>query len=284
MLLGHGSDKKRKARATGTHLARTFNCMPDSPRRTVRLAAVGDIHCTRNAQRTLRPFFAEMAEAADVILLCGDLTDYGLPEEAHHLVQELTDCLHLPVLAVLGNHDYESGKQQDIRGILCDGGVTVLDGDACEMSGVGFVGVKGFGGGFGERCLEPWGEDAIKVFVREGVNEALKLEAALARVQGEQRVAVLHYAPIEGTLEGEPREVYPFLGSRRLEEPLNRFHVAVAFHGHAHHGSPEGYTATGIPVFNVAKPLLDNRLPGSRGFRLIELAGEAVYPVPAGEA
>jgi Icc-related predicted phosphoesterase len=242
--------------------------MPD---RTVRLAAVGDVHCTRNSQRSLRPLFAEMAEQADVILLCGDLTDYGLPEEAHHLVQELAGCLHLPVLAVLGNHDYESGKQQDVRDIVCEGGVTVLDGDACEISGIGFVGVKGFGGGFGDRCLEPWGEDAVKTFVRESVNEALKLEAALARLRAEPRVALLHYAPIEATLEGEPREVFPFLGSRRLEEPLNRYGVAAVFHGHAHNGAPEGRTAAGIPVYNVAKPLLERHVPGSPGFRVLEV-------------
>jgi Icc-related predicted phosphoesterase len=241
------------------------------PHRTVRLAAVGDVHCTRNSQRSLRPLFAEMAEQADVILLCGDLTDYGLPEEAHHLVQELAGCLHLPVLAVLGNHDYESGKQQDVRDIVCEGGVTVLDGDACEISGIGFVGVKGFGGGFGDRCLEPWGEDAVKTFVRESVNEALKLEAALARLRAEPRVALLHYAPIEATLEGEPREVFPFLGSRRLEEPLNRYGVAAVFHGHAHNGAPEGRTAAGIPVYNVAKPLLERHVPGSPGFRVLEV-------------
>jgi Icc-related predicted phosphoesterase len=219
-----------------------------------------------------------MAAAADVILLCGDLTDYGLPEEAHHLVGELSDCLHLPVLAVLGNHDFESGKQEDIRTILCAAGVVVLDGDAYETHGVGFVGVKGFGGGFGDRCLEPWGEEAIKVFVREGVNEALKLEAALARLTTEARIAVLHYAPIDGTLQGEPLEVYPFLGSRRLEEPLNRYHVTAAFHGHAHAGSPEGQTSAGIPVYNVARPLLLRTYPGKPAYRLFDLpVGE---PVP----
>lgn len=245
--------------------------MIQSLQRSVRVAAVGDVHCTRGAPKSLAPFFAEMGEAADVILLCGDLTDYGLPEEAHHLVQELSDCLHRSVVAVLGNHDFESGKQDDIRGILCDGGVTVLDGDSCEACGIGIVGVKGFGGGFGDYCLEPWGEEAIKAFVREGVNEALKLEAALARVHVQQRIAVLHYAPIEATVLGEPCAVYPFLGSRRLEEPINRFGVRMVFHGHAHGGSPEGRTSADIPVFNVAKPLLERHYPDQPGYRLVEV-------------
>jgi Icc-related predicted phosphoesterase len=253
--------------------------MPEDATRTVRIAAVGDVHCGRGAQTTLRPFFAQMGEAGDVILLCGDLTDYGLPEEAHHLVQELSECLHRPVLAVLGNHDYESGKQDDIRGILCEGGVTMLDGDACDACGIGFVGVKGFAGGFGDYCLEPWGEDAIKSFVREGVSEALKLEAALARLHAEPRVALLHYAPIDSTLVGEPAQVFPFLGSRRLEEPLNRFRVSVVFHGHAHNGSPEGRTSEGIPVYNVAKPLLERRFPGSPGFRVVEVSVPAPLTV-----
>src|SRR5438067_3359102 len=168
-------------RSGAVHILRAqLDRMSVAAQHVVRIAAVGDVHCTRNTQTTLRPFFAQMGAAADVIVLCGDLTDYGLPEEAHHLVQELADCLHLPVLAVLGNHDYESGKQEEVKGILCEGGVTVLDGDSYEIHGIGFAGVKGFAGGFGEYCLEPWGEDAIKSFVQEGVNEALKLEAALA--------------------------------------------------------------------------------------------------------
>ncbi len=251
--------------------------MSDEPQRVLRVAAVGDVHCTRGAQTTLAPFFSEMGEMADVILLCGDLTDYGLPEEAHHLVQELSDCLHRTVMAVLGNHDFESGKQDDIRAILCEAGVSVLDGDSCESCGVGFVGVKGFGGGFGDYCLEPWGEEAIKAFVREGVNEALKLEAALARLRAPRRIAMMHYAPIVDTVVGEPREVFPFLGSRRLEEPLNRYHVTMVFHGHAHGGTPEGSTSAGIPVYNVAKPLLERRDPGQPAYRLVEVpVGETV--------
>lgn len=212
-----------------------------------------------------------MARASDVLLLCGDLTDYGLPEEAHLLVQELAGSAGVPILAVLGNHDYESGKQEEVRNILCEGGVTVLDGDTCEIRGVGFAGVKGFGGGFGEHALEPWGEEAIKSFVNEGVNEALKLEAALARLQPQRRVVLLHYSPIEGTIASEPREIYPFLGTRRLEEPINRYKVSAVFHGHAHAGCPEGRTSVGIPVYNVARPLLERLDPRRPPFRLLEI-------------
>jgi Icc-related predicted phosphoesterase len=219
----------------------------------------------------MRPFFTQMARAADVMVLCGDLTDYGLPEEAHLLVQELEEAHHVPILAVLGNHDFESGKEQEVRDIMCAGGVTVLDGDSTEVQGVGFAGVKGFGGGFGDRVLEPWGEEAIKVFVREGVNEALKLEAALARLHTEQRVVVLHYSPIEGTVASEPREIFPFLGSRRLEEPINRYRVNFVVHGHAHAGQPEGRTADGIPVYNVARPLLEKHHPDRPPYRLLQI-------------
>jgi Icc-related predicted phosphoesterase len=254
--------------------------MPHPLRQGLRLAAVGDVHCTRGSHASLRAFFAGMGRNADAILLCGDLTDYGLPEEAHQLVQELSDCLHLPVIAVLGNHDFESGQQADIKAILCEAGVTVLDGDSCEVHGVGFVGVKGFAGGFGEYCLEPWGENAIKAFVQEGVSEALKLEAALARVRPQQRIAALHYAPIVETITGEPPQVHAFLGSRRLEEPLNRYGVTAVFHGHAHNGLPEGRTAAGIPVYNVAKPLLERHFPDGPGYRVLEIPVEP--PVPAG--
>ncbi|HLJ97275.1 MAG TPA: metallophosphoesterase, partial [Gemmataceae bacterium] len=223
---------------------------------SVRVAAVADIHCTRTSQGTLQQLLAAISANADVCLLCGDLTDYGLPEEAQTLTKELKATMKIPVLAVLGNHDYESGKQVDLQHILSDAGVHVLDGDACEVRGVGFAGVKGFAGGFGRGTLEPWGEPTIKHFVHEAVDEALKLEGALARLHTSQRVALLHYAPIADTVAGEPLEIFPFLGSGRLEEPVNRYAVNVVFHGHAHHGSPEGRTRTGVPVYNVAVPVL----------------------------
>jgi Icc-related predicted phosphoesterase len=236
----------------------------------VRLAAVGDVHCTKSSQGVLQPIFAAVAEQADVLVMCGDLTDYGQPEEAHVLVRELAS-VRVPVVAVLGNHDFESGQQDAVKEILCAGGVQVLDGDAFEVKGIGFAGVKGFGGGFGPRALGPWGEDAIKAFVREAVDEALKLESALARLRSEHRVALLHYSPIQATVEGEPEAIFPFLGSSRLEEPLNRYPVSAVLHGHAHHGSLEGRTQSNIPVYNVSIPLLKQHFPDRLPFRVIEI-------------
>ena len=236
----------------------------------IRIAAVADVHCSKTTQGALAPVFAAANDAADVLLLCGDLTDYGLPEEARNLVTELAP-VRIPIIAVLGNHDYESGNGEAVKEILSEARVRVLDGDSTEVMGVGFAGVKGFGGGFGRRTLEPWGEAAVKAFVHEAVAEALKLESALARLRTSQRVAVLHYSPIEATVEGEPREIFPFLGSGRLEEPINRYRVAAAFHGHAHRGSPEGVTTAGIPVYNVAMPLLRRTHSEQVPLRIVEL-------------
>ena len=229
----------------------------------VRIAAVGDVHCTKTSQGALQPLFGEMAESADVIALCGDLVDYGLPDEAHVLVKELGGAIksNVPVVAVLGNHDFEAGQPEAVKDILCEAGVTVLDGDAVEVHGVGFAGAKGFCGGFGRRALEPWGEPAIKAFVREAIDESLKLESALARLRTKHRIALLHYAPIQATVEGEPPEIFPFLGSSRLEEPINRYEVTAVLHGHAHHGSPEGRTSTNVPVYNVSMSLLRRTFP-----------------------
>jgi Icc-related predicted phosphoesterase len=238
----------------------------------MRIAAVGDLHCGKTSQGEFQPMFAKVAEAADVLLLAGDLTSYGTSEEIEVLVGELKILGKVPVLAVLGNHDFESGQQEIVKKILEGAGVTVLDGDTKVIDGVGFAGVKGFVGGFGRRSLAPWGEKAIKDLVQEGINEALKLESALARLRNEPRVVLLHYAPIHATIAGEPEEIAPFLGSRRLEEPIERYRATVVFHGHAHHGTPEGRTKSGIPVFNVAMPLLVERFPDRPSFCLYELA------------
>jgi len=213
-----------------------------------------------------------MAEAGDVLCLCGDLTDYGLREEAIVLAAELAVVGKKPVLCVLGNHDYESGQADEVRDVLCDAGAVVLCGEAYEAFGVGFAGTKGFGGGFGQFALEPWGESTLKAFVQEALDEALRLEKALSRLRTEQRVALLHYSPIAATVEGEPREIFAFLGSSRLEEPLNRFPVAAVFHGHAHHGSLEGRTSGDVPVYNVSVPAFRKRAPDGDEFRVIELA------------
>lgn len=237
----------------------------------VRLAAVADIHCGKQSQGALQPLFTQMQQQADVVALCGDLTDYGLPDEAQILIREMS-VLKIPVVAVLGNHDFESGKQQEISDILCEAGVTMLDGSSCEVHGVGFAGTKGFGGGFGSRTLGLWGEEATKLFVREALDEALKLESALARLRTSQRIALLHYSPIKETVEGEPPEIFPFLGTSRLEEPLTLYPVAAIFHGHAHKGSPQGHTAHGIPVYNVSLPLLHTSFPDQSPFHLMEIA------------
>ena len=148
----------------------------------------------------------------------------------------------------------------------------MLDGgDAVEIHGVGFAGVKGFAGGFGRRALGPWGEETIKLFVREALDEALKLETALGKLRTERRVVLLHYSPIVGTVEGEPQEIYPYLGSSRLEEPLTRYPVDAVFHGHAHHGALEGKTEGGVPVYNVSLSLLQRSFPDRPPFRILEL-------------
>jgi Icc-related predicted phosphoesterase len=239
-------------------------------RRGVRIAALADLHCSKSSQGQLAPLFAEAAAAAQVLLMCGDLTDYGHPEEAHILVKELTGA-KIPMVAVLGNHDHESGKHEEVTAILCEAGVNVLDGEACELHGIGFAGVKGFGGGFGQRMLSPWGESAIKNFVREAVEEGLRLERALQRLTTRQRIAIMHYAPIRATVEGESPETFPFLGSSRLEEPLTRYPVAAVFHGHAHVGSPEGATGSGVPVYNVSLPLMRKHYPERPPFRIFEV-------------
>lgn len=239
--------------------------------RPIRIAAVGDLHCRKTSAGTLAPLVTPVNERADVLLLCGDLTDYGTVEEAHVLAKELSH-VKVPMLGVLGNHDLEGGVEDEIVEVLTEAGVQILDGDAVEVHGVGFAGVKGFVGGFGRGTLGPWGEPMIKAFVQEAIDESLKLEAALQRLRTERRVALMHYAPVRGTVEGEPPEIFPYCGCGRLEEPLHRYPVDVVFHGHAHHGSPRGQTENGIPVHNVALPLMrrlhETDMPG---FRVVEL-------------
>ena len=236
----------------------------------MRIAAVGDLHCRKEASGTIAPHLAPVNDVADVLLLCGDLTDYGLAEEAHVLVRELS-VVRIPMIAVLGNHDWESGVPNEVTHILKEAGVQVLDGDSCELRDVGFAGVKGFIGGFGRGTLGPWGEPVVKRFVQEAIDEALKLESALSRLRTSRRVAVMHYAPILETVLGEPSEIAPFLGNSRLAEPLGRYPVDAVFHGHAHHGTPEGRTPTGTPVYNVAMPLMKRAFPDSPPFRVLDL-------------
>lgn len=204
-------------------------------------------------------FFKEVSENADVLLLCGDLTDTGKESEAEVLAEELRACT-IPVLAVLGNHDYEHDQVKKIRKVLAQTNLQLLDGNFTVVGDVGFAGVKGYGGGFDNHMLGMFGEKLNKDFVQEAVTEALKLDAALAQIDSDdsaiKKIAILHYAPIKATVVGEPEAIMPFLGCSRLEEPLNRRGVIAAFHGHAHVGTLEGETSTGVKVYNVSRPVL----------------------------
>lgn len=227
--------------------------------RKLRIAAVGDIHVRETDKGKWVDFFKEVSEKSDILLICGDLTDTGDEAEAQVLAEELRTC-SVPVIGVLGNHDFEKGRHKLIRQIVHNERVHILDGEAVVISGVGFAGVKGFGGGFDNHMLSMFGEGAMKAFVQEAVDEALRLDRALARLDAEHKVekkiVLLHYSPIRDTVVGEPEPIYPFLGSTRLAEPLNRRNVIAAFHGHAHIGTLQGRTESGVQVFNVSKPLL----------------------------
>lgn len=236
----------------------------------MRIAAVGDLHCTKASVGSIGSWITSVNDRADVLLLCGDLTDYGTHEEVQVLTKELSG-VRIPMLAVLGNHDYESGLAHEVSAHLREVGIQVLAGETAEVMGVGFVGTKGFAGGFGTHTLGHWGEPTIKGFVQDAIDESLKLEAGLARLRTEHRVVLLHYAPVRQTVEGEPVEIHAFLGCSRLEEPLLRYPVTAVFHGHAHRGALQGVTGKGSPVYNVAAPLLRRCFPDRPPYRIIEL-------------
>jgi Icc-related predicted phosphoesterase len=214
-------------------------------------ASLGDLHVREDPQISLRELFGEVSKKADALVLCGDLTDTGMPKQAEFLAEELRACT-IPVVGVLGNHDFESGHAEEVGEILRRAGMKLLDGQSCEVGEVAFVGVKGFAGGFGRRMLSSFGEPAIKTFVSEAVSESMRLENAMRTVKNQRAVVVLHYAPIAETAEGEPLEIYPFLGCSRLAETIDRFKVSAVVHGHAHRGKYEGRTPGGAPVYNVA--------------------------------
>jgi Icc-related predicted phosphoesterase len=233
------------------------------------LAAIGDLHVSEHGENQFRDLFLEMSDAADVAALCGDLTNFGKIAEAELLAEDLRS-LTIPTVAVLGNHDVEAGCTEEVVRILEQAGVTVLDEQAAVIEGVGFAGVKGFLGGFGRGELGAFGEDAIKAFVDESRNEARKLENALRSLRTDRVVAVLHYAPVAGTVEGEPLEIYPFLGSSRLANAVDRFeNVKAVVHGHAHRGSYEGATPRGIPVYNCARFVVEAEM--GRPYALLEI-------------
>ena len=237
-----------------------------------RLAAAGDLHCREDEHGRFRELVKAVNGEAEGLVLCGDLTDRGLVEEARTLAEALGD-LRVPCAAVLGNHDHEAGNVREIVRVLREAGVAVLDGDhAIFDRRFGVAGVKGFGCGFDRGVLQAFGEPIVKAFVQESVNEALKLEAALAQIETPHRVVITHYAPIAGTTVGENPELRPFLGTSRLSTPIDAFGAQAVFHGHAHHGSPEGRTPNGVPVYNVAMPLLRRLFQGKR-FRVVDVAG-----------
>ena len=237
--------------------------------RKMRVAAIGDLHVQESDVAPYRELFAEISQHAYVLLLCGDLTNFGKEKEAEILAEDIRSC-SVPVLGVLGNHDYECGQPEVVCEILHDAGMVVLDEQAHEIDGVGFAGVKGFLGGFGRGELAPFGEPIIKAFVDEAMKEARKLENALRTLRTDRSVAVLHYSPVTDTLEGEPKEIFQYLGAQRLAEPIDRFeHVKAVVHGHAHHGTYEGRTPLGKPVYNVAQFVLKPLF--GRPYALIEV-------------
>jgi len=239
-------------------------------RRPFRLAAVADLHCRVDQRGKFREMVKAVNGEAEGLVLCGDLTDRGLTEEAATLAEELAQ-LRVPCAAVLGNHDWEAGQQRQICRLLREAKVSVLDGEyAIFDRRLGVAGVKGFGSGFDKGTLQAFGEPVVKLFVREAVKEALKLESALGQIDTAHRVVILHYAPVAATCEGEPPEIHPFLGTSRLAMSVDAFGAQAVFHGHAHHGTLEGRTSAGVPVYNVAMPLL-RRLLGRR-YRLIDIA------------
>ncbi len=225
----------------------------------MRIAAIGDLHIQEESGRSFKKIFTNISSKADILLLCGDLTHEGLTKEAEILVEELNYCT-IPVVGVLGNHDHTNDQPEKIKKILSEK-MFILDDHPYIFKGVGFAGVKGFGGGFDNHLTAPFGERILKQFVYEAINEALKLEKALNELETEKKIVLLHYSPIRQTVAGEPLEIFPMLGTSRLIDPIENYKVTAVFHGHAHHGTPQGKTSQGIPVYNVAFPLLSKLQP-----------------------
>jgi Icc-related predicted phosphoesterase len=235
----------------------------------MRIAATADLHFTPQNATTLRNQFDKVRDDADLLVLAGDLTNYGRPAEMEPLLNSIVR-MRIPTVAVLGNHDYESEQQEELMRMMTAESIKVLDGSAYERDGVGFAGTKGFVGGFGRGALTAFGEPEIKAFVRASIDEALKLERAMSQLRTSKRVVVLHYAPIAATAEGEAREIFPFLGTSRLAEVIDRHGADLVLHGHAHCGTGDGHTTGGIPVHNVAITLLQSQQPPT-AYRVFEV-------------
>lgn len=228
--------------------------MTPSTEKRVRIAAIGDLHVQENRETHYRDLFVEISALADVLVLCGDLTNYGKTTEAELLISDLSAAT-IPMVGVLGNHDHECGQPHVVKEMLKSIGVRVLDGgEAFEIDGVGFAGCMGAMGGFGRGMLSAFGEKCVKAFVQSCMEENMKLETSLRMLRTERVIAVLHYAPIPGTLEGEPPEILPFLGNSRLADSIDHFdNVRAVLHGHAHRGVHKGKTPRGVPVYNCAQ-------------------------------
>ena len=235
----------------------------------MRIAALADLHFTPALYENIKSKLELVRQDADLLVLAGDLTNFGKTTEMEPLLNALVR-LRLPIVAVLGNHDYESGQECELMKMMTDEGIKVLDGTAYERDGVGFAGTKGFIGGFGRGVLTAFGEPEIKKIVQATIDETLKLERAMSQLRTEKRVVVLHYAPVADTVKGEPAEIFPYLGSSRLAEVVDRHGANLVLHGHAHHGGREGKTVGGIPVYNVALHLLQTMDP-PRTYRVFDV-------------
>src|SRR5512146_2883097 len=235
----------------------------------MRIAATADLHFSPQNYDRIREQMNRVRDDADLLVIAGDLTNYGRPQEMESLLNALVR-LRVPIVAVLGNHDYESGQHEELMRMMSAEGIKVLDGTGYEREGVGFAGTKGFLGGFGRGVLTAFGEPQVKAIVQAAIDEALKLERALAELRTDKRVVVLHYAPVVTTVKGEPPEIFPYLGTSRLAEVVDRHGAELVVHGHAHHGASEGRTTAGVPVHNVALSLLQREDP-PRAYRIFDV-------------
>jgi Icc-related predicted phosphoesterase len=235
----------------------------------MRIAALADLHFTPQSYDRIREPMGHVRDDADLLVLAGDLTNYGKPQEMESLLNALVR-VRIPIVAIIGNHDCECGQETELIRMMTQEGIKVLDGTAYERDGVGFAGTKGFLGGFGRGVLTAFGEKEVKAFVQAAIDEAIKLERALMQVRTPKTVVVVHYAPIVATVQGEMPEIFPYLGTSRLGEVIDRHGADLVFHGHAHHGQPDGKTTAGVPVHNVALHLNLQQNP-PKPYRVFEI-------------
>jgi len=235
----------------------------------MRIAALADLHFSPQSYDRVRDAMGRVRDEADVLVLAGDLTNFGKPPEMESLLNALVR-IRIPIVAVLGNHDYESGHEQELMQMMTAEGIKVLDGTGYERDGIGFAGTKGFLGGFGRGVLTAFGEREVKAFVQAAIDESLKLERALSQLRTEKTVVVVHYSPIPATVVGENPEIFPYLGTSRLAEVIDRHGANLVLHGHAHHGTADGITTAGVPVHNVALNLNLGQ-DGGRPYRVFEV-------------